>query len=114
MTMAKRAEALIARQGITVTYKRYSGETATTSIKKTPTYTDAICRAFLTDQIPKNLAGTVEEGERRIYIAARAISFIPTVKDKVVAQGKVYAILDVSNLASHGESAVYMLKAKGV
>jgi len=114
MTMPQRVEVLINTAGRTVTYKRFSTQSSTSTLKKSNTYVDYVVKAYVADYQPKDIVGQVQEGDRMVFLAARVVDFEPTTRDRIAVGGKTYDVKSINNLATKDEEALYKIRVRGL
>lgn len=114
MSFRDRVGVLTAKGGFAMTYKRHTGRTKVDALTYTNTYADKAFTGSVRTYSPKEVVGQVQQGDRELRIAANALPYTPTVKDRVVIDTKVYDILSVNPLAAKGEIALHVLQIRGL
>ena len=114
MSMRGRVEVLLNTAGRTITYKRFASSTAPSTLKRSISYTNFIIKAFVADYSPRDIVGQIQEGDRKVYISAKAITFTPETRDRVAVGDKTYDVVAINNLAAKGEETIYILRIRGL
>lgn len=116
MSIASRVSGLVNVVGETATYKRKTAEGSlnTTTLQKTPTYTNYTIKISARKYTLREIsAGLVDAGDREIRIASSDISFTPSRGDIVVIASKNYKVISVDTRTAKNENALHILRVGG-
>lgn len=112
--MREAVSRLINQVGRTVTYKRVTGQSySTTTGINTVTYTDYALIANVRDYRPRELQGDVRIGDKKMQLAASDIAFTPQKDDNVVFDGITYNIIAIDNRFISEDAALYIMQLRG-
>lgn len=110
------ASTVLSRFGTSVTIRTVTpGTYQTATGDATDTSSDAVVKGFWEEYRATEIIGLVQQGDRKLTLAAKDLSAAPRVhKDKVVDGGKEYEIVSVEEVRSGDEAAIYVLQCRGV
>src|SRR5918994_3118550 len=112
--MAARVQALIGAAGETITYKRVThGSYSTTTLQSTPSVQSYTIKASVREYRVREIAGLVQQGDREVRIAAADLSFTPRSSDQVVIGGKTYQVVSVNTRSPFNEAAIHIVQVRG-
>jgi hypothetical protein len=112
--MAARVQALIGVAGETITYKRVThGSYSTSTLQSTPSVQSYTIKAGVREYRAREIAGLVQQGDREVRTAAADLSFTPRSSDQVVIGGKTFQVVSVNTRSPFNEAAIYILQVRG-
>jgi hypothetical protein len=112
--MAARVQALIGAVGETITYKRVThGSYSTSTLQSTPSTQNHTIKAGVRQYRAREISGLVQQGDREVRIAAADLSFTPRVNDQVAIGGKTYQVVSVNTRSPFSETAIHIVQVRG-
>jgi hypothetical protein len=112
--MAARVQALIGVAGETVTYKRVThGSCSTSTLQSTPSVQSYTIKVGVRQYRAKEITGLVQQGDREVRIAAADLSFTPKPNDQVMIGGQTFQVMSVNTRRPFDEDAIHMLQVRG-
>jgi hypothetical protein len=112
--MAARVQALIGVAGETITYKQVThGSYNTATLRSASSVQSYTIKAGVREYRAREIAGLVQQGDRKVRIAAADLSFIPRPNDQVVISGKTYQVVSVNTRSPFNEAAIHIVQVRG-
>ena len=114
MSLIDMVSPMVERYGQSIVLRRFSGNTYNaTSGENTQTSTDYNLKASVREYNPKELGGLVQQGDRKVIIAAEDCDVVPTKQDQIKINGKWTTIQAVNARAVGDVTAVYIIQVRG-
>lgn len=117
MDVANRVGEIIDYAGRSITFRRVTHAAYDTATLKpgTATTTDTLLAATVKNYSARQLGNNpmLQEGDRKVIIAATALSAAPTKNDKIIVATKQYNIVTVDELAAFDQVTHYVLQVRG-
>jgi len=115
MSFADAVSRLVDLAGETITYRQVTSSAfAVVTGRNTPTFSDTVIKASVRKYMPEELTGgLVQQGDRKVHIAADDVTFTPQQQDQVVIGGDTFLVMAVEVLTAKDDEGLFVLQVRG-
>lgn len=114
MSLIDMVSPMVDRYGQSVVLRHFTANTfdAVTG-ENTQTSTDYNLKAAVREYAPRELGGLVQQGDRKVIIAADDCDFVPAKQDQIQISGKWTTIQAINARAVGDVPAIYIIQVRG-